>query len=122
MEPLTITVYKTVNEEFYFRLRDEHHNILLTSIQYHCYSNCFKDIYVMQMYGQIDFIFEKCRETKRRKYFLKLNGERMIAESIEYFFEHTMKEDLSKIVKGIKNATLIDLCSTVRFYRRVRTN
>jgi hypothetical protein len=122
MDPLAITIYKTVDEEYYFRLRDERDYMLLTSMQYRSYSDCFNDIYVMQMYGQMDFIFEKCPETKKRKYFLKLNGQRIIAESVEYIFERTMKEDLSKIVKGVKDAIVIDMCSTVRFYRRVRTN
>ena len=67
MEQLTITVYKTVEEDFYFRLRDENDNIMLTSIQYSGYANCVNDIYMMQMYGDMDFILEKCPETSRRK-------------------------------------------------------
>lgn len=120
-ENLSITVYKTVREEYYFRLRDSHDTVLLTSINYHSHTRCFEDIYVLQLHGGIDMLVELCAETSRRKYFLKLNRQRIIAESPEYVLERTLNEDMLKVVNGIAQAVMIDM-STVRFYRRVGTD
>lgn len=121
MGKLTITVYKTVDEDYYFRLRDSQDVVLLTSINYSSYTRCCEDIYVIQMYGKMDMLVEHCPETQRRKYFLQLNGQRIIAESPEYTLDRVLNENISKVIKGIAHALLIDL-STVRFYRRVGTN
>ena|SRR5690349_20843857 len=121
MEKLSITVYKTVEEDYYFRLRDSNDNVLLTSVNYHSYTRCFEDIYVLQMHGEMDMLVELCPETCRRKYFLKLNRQRIIAESPEYVLERTLNEDMLKVVNGVAHAVMIDM-STVRFYRRVGTD
>jgi hypothetical protein len=118
---MTITVYKTTHDQIYFKLRDEQDAVLLSSINYNSYSRCLEDIYVIQMYGEIDFIVEKCPETKRRKFFVKLSRQRIIAESPEYILERTLKEDISKVIKGLQRAVMIDM-TAVRFYKRMRTN
>lgn len=117
MNPLTFSICKTIDSEFYFRLRDEADRILVTSRHYKSMKSCINDIYWLQVYKDFE-ILEKCEgnEVRYLYYIIRPEGS-VLAKSPVYALQRVMKEDLMVMKKGISTAAVIDLTAVVRFFR-----
>jgi hypothetical protein len=119
MDTLTFVTGKTVNGKIYFRLKDRHDRILLTSRNYselHC---CLNDIYCIQQYYDVEWVVDPDDDFKRLHYAIAREG-RVIARSPHYILPRTLMNDMAKAKAGVRTATLIDTSSLVRFFRPQR--
>ena len=114
MPVLTFTLHKTIDEKYYFRLRDISDRVLLTSRNYSALRKCVEDIYAIRCYrdytielqhnGCDGFAFE-----------MKAAWGIMIAKSGTYTFRQRARFDMHLIEEAIHDAEIEDRCTYVRF-------
>jgi uncharacterized protein YegP (UPF0339 family) len=117
MDKLTFSIYKTIDSEFYFRLRDAADRIILTSRHYKSMTSCINDIYWLQTYKDFE-VLEKCEgnDVRHLYYIIRPEGS-VLAKSPVYALQRVMNEDLMIMKEDIAKAAVIDLTSVVRFFR-----
>jgi uncharacterized protein YegP (UPF0339 family) len=117
MSTLTFAIYKTIDHEYYFRLRDDLDRILLTSRHYTSMTSCINDLYWLQVYNDYE-VLEKCEGSTRRYFYYIVKPEgSVLAKSPVYVLQHSMHKDLQIIEEQISTAAVIDMTAVVRFFR-----
>jgi uncharacterized protein YegP (UPF0339 family) len=116
---LQIIIGKTIDEKYYFRIRNVNGRILLTSREYVHLGKCMNEIYGIQHYMDFELHEEFVRDNGYR-YTLIGSWGRMVGESQFYTYSYEMHNDMSMLKQMIRRASIIDNCSTVRFFRPVR--
>ena len=117
MDILTFSIYKTIDGEFYFRLRDVADRILLTSRHYKSMTSCINDIYWLQAYKEFDVLEKSEGNDVRHLYYIVRPEGSVLAKSPVYALRRVMNEDLLVMKEGVAKATVIDLTAVVRFFR-----
>ena len=116
---LQIIIGKTIDEKYYFRIRNVNGRILLTSREYVHLGKCMNEIYGIQHYMDFELHEEFVRDNGYR-YTLIGSWGRMVGESQFYTYSYEMHNDMSMLKQMIRRASVIDNSSTVRFFRPVR--
>ena len=117
MAILNITVHKTVEDEYYFRLRNIAGKLLLTSRNYFDLRKCLCDIYDLQVYRNFMLNNQVDPESKMHRFFMETCFGIVIAQSSVYESMIDMREDMQFIVDNIRTADVEDRSTKVKFFR-----
>jgi hypothetical protein len=116
---LTIVIGKTVDDKYYFRVRNNDGRLLLTSRDYQHIEKCMNEVYHIQQYR--DFaVAEEFNRDNGHQYTITGKEGRMVGESPFYTYLYDMKRDMELLKKSINKAQVIDTSALVRFFRPVR--
>lgn len=121
MNPFAITmkftVHNSVNEQFYFNLKDADGRKLLTSKNYHSLTDCTNEIYRMQQYKDFELEDDPQMAICCYRFSLKTKSGNIIAKSPKYDSLNHMRHDKRQISSELVKATVEDHSATVRFFR-----
>lgn len=118
MANLDIIIGKTVDDKIYFRVRTESGTILLTSGEYSTLEKCLNEIYGVQVYTNFEYIEEK--NANGHRYTLMGVWGKPVGSSELYEFSADMIPHMKMLKEFIGKASVTDLSSSVRFFRKVK--
>jgi len=115
---LDIIIGKTVDDKIYFRVRNESGTILLTSREYSTLEKCLNEIYGVQVYTNFAYIEEK--NANGHRYTLMGVWGKPVGISELYEYSADMIPHMKMLKEFIGKASVTDLSSSVRFFRKVK--
>jgi hypothetical protein len=117
MNALTFAIHLTLDNQFYFCLRDVVLTKLLASREYDDFHDCVNDIYMIMMYK--DYKLENEYPGARGLYrfnMVKTSG-KFVAKSAKYYSLREMSEHKELIIEEMVFADVEDHSTAVRFFR-----
>jgi uncharacterized protein YegP (UPF0339 family) len=117
---MKFTIHNTVDEQFYFNLKDVDGRKLLTSRNYPSMMDCSNEIYLMQQYHDFQVNDDPQLNMSSYRFSLSTNSGTVIAKSPKYFSLSQMKKDKAHIKTDLVKASVEDHSASVRFFRPVQ--
>ncbi|MBL7697597.1 MAG: DUF1508 domain-containing protein [Chitinophagaceae bacterium] len=111
---MKFTIHNSVDEQFYFNLKDADGRKLLTSRDFRTLTDCSNAIYRMQQYK--DFLLE---DELPLRFSLQTTSGNVIAKSAMYASAFQMRIDKKLISSDLVKACVEDHSFSVRFFRPV---
>lgn len=117
MNALTFTIHLTLDNQFYFCLRDVVRTKLLTSREYNDFHDCVNDIYMIMMYKDYKLENEYLDTRGLYRFNMVKASDEFVAKSSKYFSLREMSEHKKFIIEEMAFADVEDHSTTVKFFR-----